>query len=106
LASAGESRRLAELVPPLLGAVLIALLTSGAGGSSARWFFQSPISPLTPGPVSSPSAPQATVAGPALVSVPAAHNLIPWLVGILLVAAIVGAAMLWSRRKEKGEGST
>jgi len=105
LASADESRHLAELVPALLGAVLIALLTAGAGPSSAHWLFQSPVSPLAPGPVSSPSAPQATVAGPALVSVPAADNFVPWLVGLLLIAFIVGAAMLWSRRRGKGEGS-
>ena len=92
-------------MPVLLGSVLIALLVAAAGPSSTEWLFQSPVSPIGPGPGGSPGAPEGTVTGPGLVAVPAAPNFVPWLVGILLVAAIVGAAMSWSRRRGKGEGS-
>jgi hypothetical protein len=102
LASAGESRRLAELVPVFLGSVLVALLVAAAAPSSTAWTFQSPVSPFTPAPGVSPVAPPATATAPALVAVPAASDFVPWLVGILVVAAIVGAATLWSRRSGKG----
>jgi hypothetical protein len=105
LASAGESRHLAELTLVFLGSIVVALLVAGAGPSSGEWVFQSPVSPLAPGAGGSPSVPQGTVTGPGLVAVPAASNFLPWLVGILLVAAIVGAAMLWSRGSGKGENS-
>ena len=84
-----------------LGSVSISLLVAAAGPSSTDWLFQSPVSPIGAGP----GAPEGTVTGPGLVAVPAAPNFVPWLVGILLVAAMVGAAMSWSRRRGKGEGS-
>lgn len=102
---------LAKLLPLVVGSVLVTLLATAASPEPMNWFFQSPVSPVSPistigpTPEGSPGAPEGTVAGPALVAVPAAPNLVPWLVGIILVAAIVGAAMLWSRRRGKGEGS-
>ena len=119
---------LAKLLPLVVGSVLVTLLATAASpepmdwffqspvspvspmgpspeGSPTDWLFESPVSPISPSPEGSPGAPEGTVAGPALVAVPAAPNLVPWLVGIILVAAIVGAGMLWSRRRGKGEGS-
>jgi hypothetical protein len=89
----------------------VAFLATTAGSSSASWLFQSPASPISPvspistvvpAPAASPAAPEATVTGPALVAVPAPPNFTPWLVGIVLVAAAVVAAMLWNRRREGG----
>ena len=103
---------LAKLLPLVVGSVLVTLLATAASPEPMNWFFQSPVSPVSPistigpTPEGSPAAPEGTVAGPALVAVPAAPNLVPWLVGIILVAAMVGAAMLWSRRRGKGEGSS
>jgi hypothetical protein len=37
-----------------------------------------------------------------LVAVPAPPNFTPWLVGIILVTAIVVAAWLWNKRGEGG----
>lgn len=102
---------LAGLLPLIVVSLVVAFLIVGTVPGSANGLFQSPISPVSPispigpTPEGSPGAPEGTVAGPALVAVPAAPNLVPWLVGIILVAAIVGAAMLWSRRRGKGEGS-
>jgi amino acid transporter len=102
---------LAKLLPLVVGSVLVTWLATAASPEPTGWFFQSPLSPVSPvspiglTPEGSPAAPEGTVAGPGLVAVPAAPNLVPWLVGIILVAAIVGAAMLWSRRRGKGEGS-
>jgi hypothetical protein len=102
---------LAKLLALVLGSVLVTLAATAASPEPTDWFFQSPVSPVSPistigiTPEVPPASPEATVAGPALVAVPAASNLVPWLVGILLVAAIFGAAMLWSRRRGKGEGS-
>jgi hypothetical protein len=108
----GVKRSISSLFPLMLGALLVAFLATTAGSSSADWLFQSPVSPISPigpaptespaAPTESPIAPEGTVTGPALVAVPAAPNFAPWLVGILLVAAIVVAAMLWSRRRGKG----
>jgi hypothetical protein len=108
----GVKGSITSLFPLMLGALLVAFLATTAGSSSADWLFQSPVSPISPigpaptespaAPTESPIAPEGTVTGPALVAVPAAPNFAPWLVGILLVAAIVVAAMLWSRRRGKG----
>ena len=101
----GVKGSITSLFPLMLGALLVAFLATTAGSSSADWLFQSPVSPISPigpAPIGSPAAPEATVAGPALVAVPAAPNFAPWLVGILLVAAIVVAAMLWSKRRGQG----
>ena len=106
---------LISLLPLMLGSLLIASLAMAAGPDPVNWLFQSPVSPVSPiSPIStigptpegSPGAPEGTVTGPALVAVPVSPNFIPWLVGILVVGAIVGAAMLWSRRRGKGEGSS
>jgi len=118
---------LAKLLPLVVGSILVTLLATAASPEPMDWFFQSPVSPVSPiSPISptpegppgapegtvagptpegAPGAPEGTVAGPALVAVPAAPNLVPWLVGIILVAVVVGAGMLWSRRRGKGEGS-
>jgi len=102
---------LVGLLPLVVVSLVVAFLIVGTVPGSANGLFQSPISPVSPispigpTPEGAPGAPEGTVAGPALVAVPAASNLVPWLVGIILVAAIVGAAMLWSRRRGKGEGS-
>jgi hypothetical protein len=92
----------AGLLPLLLGSALVALLASAAGPSPEEWSFQSPISPVGPGAAGSPSAPTATITGPGLVSVPTPPNFVPWIIGILVIAAIVGAALMW--RRADGEG--
>lgn len=102
---------LAKLLALVVGSVLVTLAATAASPEPVEWFFQSPVSPVSPistiGPTPEvpPASPEATVAGHALVAVPAAPNLVPWLVGIILVAAIVAAAMLWSKRRGKGGGS-
>jgi hypothetical protein len=102
---------LAKLLPLVVGSVLVTFLATAASPERMDWLFQSPVSPVSPispigpTPEGPPGAPEGTVAGPALVAVPAVPNLVPWLAGIVLVAAIVGAAMLWSRRRGNGEGS-
>jgi len=102
---------LVGLLPLIVVSLVVAFLVVGTVPGSANGLFQSPISPVSPistigpSPEVPPASPEATVAGPALVAVPAAPNLVPWLVGIILVSAIVVAAMLWSRRRGKGEGS-
>jgi len=108
----GLKGSITSLFPLMLGALLVAFLATTAGSSSADWLFQSPLSPISPigpaptelpaAPTVSPAAPEGTVEGSALVAVPAAPNFAPWLVGILLVVAIVVAAMLWSRRRGEG----
>jgi hypothetical protein len=101
---------LVGLLPLIVVSLVVAFLVVGTVPGSANGLFQSPISPVSPigtiGPTPEvpPASPEATVAGPALVAVPAAPNLVPWLVGIIVVAAIVGAAMLWSRRRGTGGG--
>jgi hypothetical protein len=105
--SPGRVRRLEGLVsllPLMLGSLLIASLSMAAGPEPVNWLFQSPISPVGPVPAGSPSAAEGTVTGPALVAVPASPNFIPWLVGILVVGAVVGAAMMWRRGSEEGGG--
>lgn len=93
---------IAELLPLLVGSVVVAVATIAAAPPAGDWFFQSPVSPLGPGRGGSPSVPQGTVTGPALVSVPAPANFVPWIVGILVVGAIVGVVLFW--RRDKGEG--
>lgn len=95
---------LISLLPLVLGSLLIASLAMAAGPDPVNWLFQSPISPLGPGPTGSPSAAEGTVTGPALVAVPASPNFIPWIVGILVVGAIIGAALMWRRGSEEGGG--
>jgi len=98
-----EAGPLASLLPVMLGAILLASLAIAAGPSSANWLFQSPVSPLGSIPSGTSGAPEGTVAGPALVAVPATPNFLPWIIGLLVVAAIVGAAIVWSRgRGERG----
>jgi hypothetical protein len=92
-----ESGPLASLLPVMLGALLLASLAIAAGPSSANWLFQSPVSPIGSGPAGTTAAPEGTVAGPALVAVPTTPNFLPWIIGLLVVAAIVGAAVIWSR---------
>jgi len=97
-------RPVIDLVPLLLGSVVVALLAMAAAPASGEWFFQSPVSPLGPSPTSTPSLPQPTATGPALVSVPAPANFLPWILGVLVVGAIVAAALFWRRDKgERGE---
>lgn len=102
----GAKGSITSLFPMMVVALLVAFLATTAGSSSAEWLFQSPVSPISPvGPTATqlPAAPEATAAGPALVAVPAAPNFLPWLAGILLVAAVVVLAMLWSKRRgERG----
>ena len=95
---------LISLLPLMLGSLLIASLAMAAGPDPVNWLFQSPISPVGPGPAGSPSTAEGTVTGPALVAVPVSPNFIPWLVGILVVGAIVGAAMMWRRGSREGGG--
>lgn len=95
---------LVSLLPLMIVSLLVASLAMAAGPDPVDWFFQSPISPVSPGPAGSPSAPEATVTGPALVSVPVSPNFIPWLVGIVVVGAVVGAAMMWRRGSDEGGG--
>jgi hypothetical protein len=103
MTSVRESRALTSLLPVMLGALLLASLAIAAGPSSANWLFQSPVSPIGSVPAGTPGAPEGTVAGPALVAVPAAPNFLPWIIGLLVVAAIVGVAIVWSRgRGERG----
>jgi hypothetical protein len=101
----------AKLLALVVGSVLVTLAATAASPEPRDWFFQSPVSPVSPistiglttgGPTASPAA---TAAGPALVAVAAASDFVPWVVGLLVVAAIVGAAMLWSSRRGSGGGS-
>jgi len=92
-----ESGALASLLPVMLGALLLASLAIAAGPSSANWLFQSPVSPIGSVPAGTPGVPEGTATGPALVAVPTPPNFLPWIIGLLLVAAIVGAAVIWSR---------
>ncbi|HEM62279.1 MAG TPA: hypothetical protein ENO24_08310 [Chloroflexi bacterium] len=104
LARSPVFRPVIDLVPLLLGSVVVALLAMAAAPASGEWFFQSPVSPLRPIPTSTLSVPQPTVTGPALVSVPATANFLPWILGVLVVGGIVAAALFWRRDKgERGE---
>jgi hypothetical protein len=118
-------RSMGGFLPLLVGSVLIALLATAAGPTSSVWLFQSPVSPIgpSPGPTpsgwafqspvspigpspgESPTAPQATVTGPALVSVPAVLNFLPWVIGLLVVVALAAVAMWWRGRKKEGGAS-
>jgi len=105
--TAARLRRVEELIsllPLVLGSLLIASLAMAAGPDPVNWLFQSPISPVGPGPAGSPSTAEGTVTGPALVAVPASPNFIPWIVGILVVGAVIGAALMWRRGSEEGGG--
>ena len=70
---------LISLLPLVMGSLLIASLAMAAGPDPVNWLFQSPISPVGPGPAGSPSTAEGTVTGPALVAVPASPNFIPGL---------------------------
>jgi hypothetical protein len=95
---------IASFLPILLAALLLASLAMAAAPPPGEWFFQSPVSPVAPGPTRSPSVSQATATGPALVSVPTPANFVPWIIGIVVVGAIVGAVLFWRRAKgEEGE---
>jgi hypothetical protein len=98
-------RSVGGLLPLLVGSVLITLLATAAGPTSSGWLFQSPVSPISPSPGVSPAAPQETVTGPALVSVPAVPNFLPWVIGLLVVVAVVVVAMWWRGRREEGGAS-
>jgi hypothetical protein len=98
-------RSLGGLLPLLVGSVLIALLATAAGPTSRGWLFQSPVSPIGPAAGETPAAPQGTVTGPTLVSVPAVPNFLPWVVGLLVIVAVVVVAMWWRGRKEEGGAS-
>lgn len=112
IARRGMGGSTAGLLPLFIGSVLVAVAVVAASQPVGDWSFQSPVSPIipvspvTPTPESPTAVPEETVVGPGLVSVPAAPDFVPWLVGIVLVAAVVVAATLWSRRRGKGEGST
>jgi pimeloyl-ACP methyl ester carboxylesterase len=93
--------RIAWLVALLAGSLVVAAATIAAVPPQGDWFFQSPVSPLGPGG-GSPSVPQETVTGPALVSVPAPANFLPWLIGIIVIGGIVGVALFWRRDKVEG----
>ena len=101
VARSGVVGSIAGLLALLLGSLLVAAAAIAAVPPAGDWFFQSPVSPLGPGG-GSPSVPQETVTGPALVSVPAPANFLPWVVGILVIGGIVGVALFW--RRDKGEG--
>lgn len=98
-------RSLVGLLPLLVVSALIALLATAAGPASSGCLFQSPVSPIGPSPGESPAAPQATVTGPALVSVPVVPNFVPWAIGLLVVVALVVVAMWWRRRRQEGGAS-
>lgn len=95
-------RSWAGLLVVLMGSLLIAFLATAAGPTADGWLFQSPVSPIGPTPGESPTEPQETATGPALVSVAAAPNFAPWLIGLAVIVIVVGGAMWWRGRKEEG----
>ncbi len=114
VARSGTLGSVSGLLPLLFGSLLVALLAIAAGPSSGGWFFQSPVSPVAPGPAGSPVSPVApepaaspvvpeeTVTAPALVSVRVPPNFIPWIIGIVVAGAVVGVALMWKRDKGRG----
>ena len=109
-----ELRSLLDFLPLILVSILIALLAAMAGPASTQGLFQSPVSPIGTSPiespvVSSPAVPQGTAASPTLTArvltaVPATPNLIPWVIGLLVIVIVVGAILYWRGRREGGEG--
>jgi len=104
-------RSIVDLSPLILGSLLIALVATTPGRASMSCHFQSPISPISPigptspVPVESPPVPQVTVEGPVLRAVPAPPNLIPWVIGLVVVVIVVGVVLYWRSRREGVEGS-
>lgn len=101
-------RPIVDLSPLILGSLLIALVATTPGRASMSCHFQSPISPISPispVPVESPPVPQVTVEGPVLRAVPAPPNLIPWVIGLVVVVIVVGVVLYWRSRREGVEGS-
>jgi hypothetical protein len=98
-------RSLTGLLVILMASLVIAYLASAAGPTAHGWLFQSPLSPIGPGPGESPVAPQETATGPALVSVPAPPNFVPWLMGLAVIMVVVGVTMWWRGRREEGRGT-
>jgi hypothetical protein len=99
---AGVAGSIAGLLLLLLASVLVAMAAIASSPPAGEWFFQSPVSPIAPGGDSSPAVPLQTVTGPALVSMPAPTNFLPWIVGILVIGGIVGVVLFWRRDKEDG----
>jgi len=101
-------RSIVDLSPLILGSLLIALVATTPGRASMSCHFQSPISPISPispVPVESPPVPQVTVEGPVLRAVPAPPNLIPWVIGLVVVVIVVGVVLYWRSRREGVDGS-
>jgi len=108
LGSRAEFGWFAELLPLIMASMLIAFVATAAGPASTYCSFQSPVSPVSPvspAPSQTPAIPTATASGPSLVAVPDAPNFVPWVIGLLVVAIVVGVVTYWRRRRERGEGS-
>jgi hypothetical protein len=108
LGGRAELRSLVGLLPLIVASVLIALVATAAVPASTYCSFQSPVSPVSPvGPTpgQTPAIPTGTVAGPALVAVPVAPNFLPWIIGLVVTAIVVGLVLYWRGRREGGEGS-
>lgn len=100
-----ELRSLVGLLPLIVGSVLIAFVATAAVPASTYCSFQSPVSPVATSPLQSPTVPEATATGPALVAVPVAPNFLPWIVGLVVTAIVVGLVLYWRGRREGGEGT-
>jgi len=103
-----ELRSLVGLLPLIVASVLMAFVITAAVPASTYCSFQSPVSPVSPvGPTpgQTPAIPTATASGPSLVAVPDAPNFVPWIIGLLVTAIVVGLVLYWRGRREGGEGS-
>jgi hypothetical protein len=110
-----ELRSLLDFLPLILASIMIAMLATAAGPASTACHFQSPVvptstlaavSPVAPSPV----MPQETSVGPTptapvLTAVPVTPNLVPWVIGLLVIIIVVAVMLYWRRGREGGEES-
>lgn len=92
-------RPVVDLSPLILGSLLIALVATTTGRAATSCHFQSPVSPISPVAVESPPVPQGTVEGPVLRAVRAPPNLIPWVIGLLVIVILVGVVLYWRSKR-------